>query len=251
MAITYVANHSAETTSTSITLNVPSGAAAGDLLLAFVHSAGTRATTAGTDFSAGVGKWTLLATGQSSVDDYFVYKRIMQSGDTSWSWSTTASAITQGAIVAYNDSSPKWCVTNAPGVSEPLDSNGNSSPAPAAPYVYDGCVVYCGMAYRSSTGLTGISIDQGTSRLATVNAGGTMALAIYDSIGTGNVGAAFTSTTTSTSPPSDHIAFSTTFQSTPTGELYDPSELIYADFDVTGHVYKGRNTAAEDTVGVA
>lgn len=253
MAITFVQYAEAETgAGTSITLNVPTGAAAGDLLLAIVQTNGTRVTASSMDFSSGARKWELVNQYTYGVLTVRMYWRIMASGDTSWAFTTTANAIIQGVVLAYNDSAPLWCV-QIPGNSQLLTDSNALTASSEVGFIEDGVLMYVGLAYKSGGTITGISLDQGTSRRNYVNAGATAAISVADTITTGEQRTAVTSTvTTSSGNPSDHVALTWSFQSTPTGEMYDPAELIDGSFATKNvQVYKGRDSAADDTAGAA
>lgn len=256
MAITFVQYHDANVAAgTSITLNVPAGAAAGDLLLAFIHTAGTRVTASATDFGYGSNKWkplTIYVTNPETIRPY-VYYRIMQSGDTSWAFTTTANARTQGAIVAYNESgTAKWMMSQGSStLMGQEDPESNTATAPPG-YVYDGLMVYGTFAYRAGGTITDIAHDQGTGRLEVIDAASTFGMKISDDISTTAIDTTLTSTVTvATGTVGDHIPFMLTVQSSATGDLYDPADLIDATWTRTSHVYKGRDTAADDTVGAA
>lgn len=257
MAITFVAKADTSTTAaTSITLSVPAGAAAGDLLLAFVHTTGTKVTASANDFSNGANKWTQMGhqlTGGSSITSWAFY-RIMQSGDTSWTFSTTASVKTQGSVLAYNESgTAKWLVTGSGDQVAVNDNSALTNSAPLDAFVNDGVLLQVSFVFRSGLSLLTLTHDVGTQRVSFVNGDGSMLLAVYDQIGTGNLESAFTSTATSTGSvdPTDHYAMTYSVQSTPTSDMYDPADLIDASVAVTSHVYKGRDTAAADTTGAA
>jgi hypothetical protein len=256
MAITFVAkDDQSATAATSITVNVPAGAAVGDLLLAFIHTTGTKVTASSNDFAQNGGKWVLLGrqvSGGSTITNW-AYYRIMQSGDTSWTFSTTASVQTQGTVVAYNESgTPKWLIGNSGDQAQVADSSALTNSTAQDAFVNDGIIIQVTFAYRSGGTILTLTHDVGTSRVSFVNGNSNLGMAVYDQIGTGDLASAFTSTLTTTSSlaPSDHYAMAYTVQSTPTGEFYDPADLIDASAAWTGHVYKGRDLAANDTTGV-
>lgn len=256
MALTFVAKADASTTgATSITLSVPAGAAAGDLLVAFVHTVGTKTTGSANDFSNGSNKWVEMGhrIGGGSTSTNWAFYRIMQSGDTSWTFSTTASVRTQGSVLAYNDTTPKWIVSGSGDQAEVQDSNALTNSAAVDAYVYDGAILQVTFAYRSGGTILTLTHDVGTQRVSFVNGDSQLGLAVYDQIGTGNVESAFTSTLTTTSSlaPTDHYAMAYTIQSTPTGELYADADLIDGSRTPASHVYKGRDTATDDTTGAA
>lgn len=255
MAITFVAKDDQSTTgATSITLNVPAGAAVGDLLLAFVHTTGTKVTASSNDFSNGSNKWVTIGrqvSGGTTITSW-AFWRIMQSGDTSWTFSTTASVQTQGSVLAYNESgTPKWLVSQSGDASVVSDSNALTNSGAADAYVYDGIILQVTYAFRSGGTILTLTHDVGTQRVSFVNGNSNLGLAVYDQIGTGDLASAFTSTLTTTSSlaPGDHYAMAYTVQSTPTSDLYDPAELIDASVTRNVQVYKGRDTAAADTTG--
>jgi hypothetical protein len=249
MAITFVQYAEAETAAgTSISLSVPAGAAAGDLLVAFIQHGGSRTTVSSTNFSSGQGKWQLIHYDNVALDTY-VYWRVMESGDTSWTFNVTASNIINGVIVAYNESTTaKWCMS---GGSNPNADTSALTATSEVGFVEDGILFYSSFAYKVGGTITGITSDQGTQRRSLVNAGGTAAIAVYDTITTGEQRTAFTSTVTTTSGnPSDHYALNPFWaQSTPDSGMYDPADLIDGSTSRTVQVYKGRDTAALDTVG--
>lgn len=254
MAITFVAKADSSTTgATSITLSVPAGAAAGDLLIALVHTYGTKVSSSANDFSNGSGKWTTLNRANASNVNIYGFVRIMQSGDTSWTFSTTASVKTQGTVLAYNESgTPAWVVGNAGDGTVSNDNNSLTNDL-ADGYVYDGALLQVTFANRSGGTILTLTHDVGTQRVSFVNGDSNLGLAVYDQIGTGDVASAFTSTLTTTSSltPSDHVTMIYTIQSTPTVEMYDTFDLVDATAAWNSHVYKGRDTAAADTTGAA
>jgi hypothetical protein len=251
MAITFVQYAEAETASgTSLSLSVPAGAAAGDLLVAFIQHGGTRATASSTAFSPGQRKWQQSYFDAAGALDTYVYWRVMESGDTSWTFNVTANNIIQGVIVAYNESTTaKWCMS---GGSNPNADTSALTATSEVGFVEDGILFYSSFAYKAGGTITGITSDQGTQRRSAVNAGGTAAIAVYDTITTGEQRTAFTSTVTTTGgSPTDHYALNPFWaQSTPDSGMYDPADLIDGSVSSrTVQVYKGRDTAALDTVG--
>jgi hypothetical protein len=251
MAITFVQYAEAETgAGTSITLNVPAGAAAGDLLIAVIQTNGTRVTASSMNFSPGAALWELVQFVDYGFHFTRVYWRVMKSGDTSWAFTTTASAVIQGLVLAYNESgTANWVMTNPPGTL--TDSNALTATSEVG-FVENGVLFYVGQAYKSGGTITGISLDQGTSRRNYINAASTSAIAWADTITTGEQRTAVTSTvTTASGNPTDHVAFTFYAQSAATVEMYDPAELIDGAQSRTVQVYKGRDTAAADTVGAA
>lgn len=240
MAISFVQYHEAfSNAATSITLNVPTGAAAGDLLLASITSDGSKVSSTANDFSWGSNLWVQLYN--SVFNDFWQFWRVMESGDTSWTFTTTASSKMYGAIVAYNESgTANWCVSTT-GVEEDT----SSSTATGRVDVESGIGISGSWATGSGV-MTGITHDVGTSRVSGVNAAGTSALALYEH--TGPAHTAFTSTVAG-SPPNDHWANSIAFYTLPTAVFYDPADAIDASGTRTGYTYKGRDTAAADTVG--
>jgi len=255
VAITFVAKaDTSVTAATSITLSVPSGAAAGDLLLAFIHTTGSKIVTAN-DFSNGANKWNHMGrqlSGGSTITSW-AFWRIMQSGDTSWTFTTTASVQTQGTVLAYNESAtPTWLVSNSGDVAIVNDTSALTNSAAVDAFVNDGVIVQVSFCFRSGGTVLTLTHDVGTQRVSFLNGNSNLALAVYDQINTGDVSSAFTSTATTTSSlaPGDHYAMAFTVQSTPTSDLYDVADLIDGTVAWTGYVYKGRDLAANDTTGV-
>jgi hypothetical protein len=219
---------------TSLSMSVPSGAAAGDVLIAVVtFVSGARTSASATDFG-GNNKWTYLSTTSSSSQTWY-YWRIMQSGDTSWTYSTTSAGPIKGTIVAYTDTSPKWYTSLF------AQADSTAATASATVTVASGLAIAISSAYRSSS-MTGISMNLGTSRVASTST--QIAHAIYDD----TTGGVFTSTTTG-STPTDHFIAGMRLSSAESSDFYDLVKIDSSNTD-TGWIYKGRDTAADDTTGV-
>lgn len=97
MAVTYVSETNAQDAggpASSLAIAVPSGAQVDDLLISFVHSNNTK----GLALPSG---WTQLVRLNSySFFDLLVAYRVMQSGDTTWSWTQTTADLIAGKMVA-------------------------------------------------------------------------------------------------------------------------------------------------------
>lgn len=112
MAVTYVNETNASDldsgqSTSALALAIPSGAARDDLLLAFVHTNNTKGLT----LPAG---WTSLVrlNGYSFLDLWVAY-RVMQAGDTSFTWTQTTADLIAGKMIAVRGTSPDRLVTQS------------------------------------------------------------------------------------------------------------------------------------------
>jgi hypothetical protein len=241
MAISFVAYDDAYTNSgTTVVTTVPTGAAAGDMLVLITAATQGRSTTAGAPFAPGANIWqTIGAHIGGSTMIVAVRYRIMESGDTNWTYTLSTTGAVRAVMLAYTDTAPDWSISGCT-VTDDTSAATNFSDGTR---VSDGVALNIGTAYRSSL-LTGISIDNGTSRIESVNT--QIGIAVRDS----TTGGSFTSTTTG-SAPLDHYTFALWMQSSATGEMEDDVDLLAATPINDGYVYKGRDLATADNTGAA
>src|SRR6056300_185244 len=83
--------------SDTITLNVPTNASLGDILVAIIAETDGRTATTPTG-------WTLQATNEGQVGNagMWIYTRTYQSGDSTWDWILSSSASSGGAIISIS-----------------------------------------------------------------------------------------------------------------------------------------------------
>ena len=194
---TYVELVRNTTTSTSpMTLTIPSGWNTGDLVIAFIYTS-TRT------ISSTSGGWTLLTSETSGSDDVYAYWKIMDSGDANESQTWTLSANPSSGFVAYFRITGHDPTTPINTSNHALDaSSGTSHVSPSVTTTVDNCLILRSALLGGQT-FTASSGDTGTQ----INNDGTTNYALFQSSKVSNGSTGTATYTTGSSRQLPHMVF--------------------------------------------